>query len=285
MNASVAETPYTLRHLEQMLGLGRSVISSLIEAGFVTPVRGARNEYRFSFQDVVLLRTAHELRAARIPRRRMLQSLQLLKDQLPDSLPLSGLRITAVGNDVVVREGTAQRDVASGQLLLDFGVSASAGTVAFLQRLPASATTAAEAGEPEPEDGFARGEQLETEGDLAAAEQAYRQVLATDPGHGDAYLNLGALLCEDGRCGEAVTLYDRAIQNCPDNALLHFNRAIALEDQHREREALSSYERTLQLAPDLADAHYNAARLHERLGQAQGALRHFSAYRRLQPAG
>jgi hypothetical protein len=47
-------------------------------------------------------------------------------------------------------------------------------------------------------------------------------------------------------------------------------------------EALGAYNASLQLAPDLADAHYNAARLHEQLGDAKNAVRHFSAYRRLE---
>jgi len=38
----------------------------------------------------------------------------------------------------------------------------------------------------------------------------------------------------------------------------------------------------VELAPDFADAHFNAARLYEQLGRGQLALRHFSAYRRLQ---
>ncbi len=279
MTTTAAVAPYTLRHIEEMLGLGRSVIASLISAGFVSPVRGARNEYRFTFQDVVLLRTAYELRAARIAPRRMLRSLRLLKSKLPAELPLSGLRITAVGNDIAVRDGAAQRDVETGQLLLDFDVAPSAGTVSFLQR-SAGATARRPPGAAQ---WFVRGEQCEEAGDTAAAESAYRQALAAAPDHTNAYLNLGAMLCEAGRCGEAVTLYDQAIRHCPDAPLIHFNRAIALEDQGRDNEALQSYERSLELAPDLADAHYNAARLHEKLGQAQGALRHYSAYRRLQP--
>lgn len=278
MSAAAGDAPYTLRHIEQMLGLGRSTITSLIGAGFVSPVRGARNEFRFSFQDVVLLRTAHDLRAARIPPRRVLRSLQLLREQLPAELPLSGLRITAVGNDVAVRDGDAQRDVVTGQLLLDLEVAPSAGTVALLQRQPKPVPLP----EPDAGDWFARGERLETQGQFDAAEQAYRRALAVDALHADAYLNLGAMLCEDGRHDEAAALYDRAVAHCPSVAPLHFNRAIALEDQQREREALASYERALELAPDLADAHYNAARLYDRLGQAQGALRHFNAYRRLQ---
>ena len=58
---------YTLRGIQSMLGLSRGVIAGLIAAGFVTPSRGTRNEYRFSFQDVVLLRTAHSLQAAQDP--------------------------------------------------------------------------------------------------------------------------------------------------------------------------------------------------------------------------
>ncbi len=38
----------------------------------------------------------------------------------------------------------------------------------------------------------------------------------------------------------------------------------------------------MQLSPKFADAHYNAARLHEQLGHASKAIRHYSEYRRLQ---
>ena len=102
------------------------------------------------------------------------------------------------------------------------------------------------------------------------------------PGHVDAALNLGAMLCESGRAAEAALLYDAAIAASPQAALLHFNRAIALEDLQRDREALQAYRHSLALDPELADAHYNAARLLERMNDAQGALRHYSAYRRLQ---
>jgi len=116
----------------------------------------------------------------------------------------------------------------------------------------------------------------------AAAEAAYRTALAIDPAFADASLNLGALLCEARRYGEAVALYDDAVRLNPGEALLHFNRAIALEDSGRLEAALASYNTSLQLAPDLADAHFNAARLHEQLGDAKKAVRHLSAYRRLQ---
>ncbi|HEY4956878.1 MAG TPA: tetratricopeptide repeat protein, partial [Caldimonas sp.] len=232
-----------------------------------------------------------------------LAALRKLRSTLPAELPLSGLRITAVGNDVTVRDGRSQWHADSGQMVMDFELAPVKGTVAFLQRaaLPqALASAAAEAAArpaavdpaararpyaaPLREDVgavFSRGEALEAS-DRRGAEAAYRRVLALDPDHADAYLNLGALLCEGRRCDEAVVLYDEALRRHPDEALLHFNRAVALEDQGRRDEALASYHASLRLAPDLADAHYNAARLHEQLGDAKKAVRHFSAYRRLQ---
>ncbi|MBS0446053.1 MAG: tetratricopeptide repeat protein [Proteobacteria bacterium] len=263
-----------------MLGLSRSVILGLIGAGFVTPARGPRNEYRFSFRDVVLLRTAHGLRAANIPPRRMLNSLRRLRARLPDEVPLSGLRIQAIGNDVAVRDGDAPWDAGSGQLLMDFEVAtASSGAVAFLSRAPSRPPAAAKTAA----DWFGVGERLDADGDAPGAEAAYRAALALAPDHVYAHVNLGALLCDAGRAAEATALYDVALVRCEESPLLHFNAAIALEDQGRDADALAHYERCYALAPDLADAHYNAARLLEKRGDTQAALRHYSAYRRLQP--
>ena len=278
-----ADSPYTVRSIQEMLGVSRGVITSLIAAGFVAPSRGPRNEYRFTFQDVVLLRTAAELQAAQIAPRRILQALRRLKEKLPAELPLAGLRISAVGNDVTVKEGGSQWQAESGQLVMDFQFAPARGSVTYLQR-PSSAPAAlakARVTADEVDAAFSLGEALEST-DRRAAEAAYRRVLALDPEHADAYLNLGALLCEAKRCKEAVALYDEALRRRPGEALLHFNRAVALEDQGRRVDALAAYNASLQLDPDLADAHYNAALLYERAGRKQDAVRHFAIYRKLE---
>lgn len=262
--------------------MSRSVISGLVASGFVTPSRGKRNEYRFSFQDVVLLRTAHGLQSAHIAPRKILRSLQRLKATLPDELPLSGLRITAVGNEIAVRQGRTQWHADSGQLLMDFEVVPAGETLDFLAKAPAPAVGEPAAAPSEDAEAlFQRGVDLETR-DPATAEAAYRRAIALAPSYVDPYLNLGVMLCDAGRCEDAVSLYQAALHQQPDEALLHFNLAVALEDLDRVHDALSSYARCIQLAPGFADAHYNAARLHERLGHATQAIRHYSAYRRLQ---
>lgn len=280
-----------------MLGISRSAISGLMAAGFVSPGRGRRREYRFTFQDVVMLRTAHSLREAQIPGRKILRSLHRLRESLPAELPLSGLRITAAGNELAVRTGDAQWNVVSGQLLLDFEVRPSGASVTLLSKGQppqpemtalgprASASNAGPtmgaSSSTDPAYWFERGTQLE-DSDRPAAEAAYRKAIESAPAFADAYLNLGCLLCDAHRCDEATKLYQVALKHCPGEPLLHFNLAIALEDQGRPAEALSCYEKCLELSPEFSDAHYNAALLCERLGHASKAIKHFSAVRRLQ---
>ncbi len=282
MNATAIQAPFTLKRVQEMLGLSAATVTKLITAGFVTPVRGQRNEHRFSFQDLMLLRTAHALQQARIPPRKILRSLTRLKADLPAELPLTGLRITAVGADVVVRDRSGQWTADSGQLVLDFEVAEVGGTVSFMAHpTPAVEAPPANAHAPAPAaDWFRQGEALEAT-DRPAAAAAYRRAIEHDPACTAAYLNAGALLCEDGRADEALALYEQALRTLAHEPLIHFNHAIALEDGGRQREALAAYERALALDATLADAHYNAGMLLEALGDAQAAIRHFSAYRRL----
>jgi tetratricopeptide (TPR) repeat protein len=266
-----------MRELQSMLGVSRGIINGLIDARFVTPTRGPRNTLRFTFQDVVLLRTALQLRAANIAPRRIVQALTRLRAELPDELPLSGIRVTAVGNDIAVRTGPAQWDAITGQHLLDFEVAEIKGDVVFLESTPRPKDAARQA-----EEWYDLGGQM-MKSDAKGAEQAYRNAiaLAAEPFYA-AYVDLGALLCEsEGRCGDALRVFDEALALFPDDAVLHFNRAVALEGLDRLDEAERSYERCLELDPSYADAHHNLAILLESLGDKQGLLRHLNAYRRL----
>jgi tetratricopeptide (TPR) repeat protein len=267
-------TSYTVRDVESLLGISRSVIEGLVSAGFVSPTRGKRREYRFSFQDVIILRTAQALSSAKIPARKIVRSLQRLREALPGELPLTGLRIAAVGNEIVVKEGASQWQADSGQLLLDFEVAPAAGSVTFLNRTAAGSEASAE-------HWFAVGCAEEAK-HPAQAEAAYRNAIRVDPGYVDAYVNLGCLLNESGGNEDAVAVYREGLRHAPQAAILQFNLAIALEDLHRVDEALRCYEAALELDQAFADAHYNAARLHQALGHRKEAIRHYSEYRRLQ---
>ncbi len=266
-----------MRELLAMLGVSRGVVSGLVAAGFVTPSRGPRNAWRFTFQDVVLLRTALQLREARIPPRKIIQALSRLRDELPEALPLTGIRISAVGNDVAVRTGPSQWDAVTGQLLLDFEVAEIKGDVVFLDSTPAQKNLAHQS-----EEWYDLGEQLRSS-DANGAERAYRKAIGISPQpFYAAYVDLGALLCElEARCEDALHVFDEALAHFPDDAVLHFNRAIAFEELGRFSDAEESYRRCLALDESYADAHHNLAILLEKRGDPQGLVRHLSAYRRL----
>ena len=94
----------------------------------------------------------------------------------------------------------------------------------------------------------------------------------------EACINLGRLLHELGRLGDAEAVYRQP--KTPD-PLLSFNLAVLLEDLEREAEAIHLYRAALALDPSFADAHFNLARLHERAGRSRDSFRHLLAHRRL----
>jgi tetratricopeptide (TPR) repeat protein len=256
-----------------MLDLPLGEVRRLARAGFVSPRRGPRNELRFSFQDLVLLRAAAGLVQARIPRARVRRALRSLRAQLPEGRPLTTVRVAADGGRVVVQDGGARWHPETGQVLLDFE----------LGELVEKATVLAPARRartPADCDAWYRwGCELE-DVDRREAEDAYRRALALDPDHGAAHLNLGRLVHERDPRG-AEYHYRRALASPAHRAVAAFNLGVALEDQGLVEEALLAYARALEGDRTLADAHFNASRLLERLGRHEDALRHLAEYRRL----
>jgi len=265
---------YGVREVEKLLRLPRSTIRALIEAGFVAPARGPRKAWRFSFQDLIVLRTAQALVAANVPRKRITRSVRELRRHLPESMPLSGLSICAVADRVVVREGASRWQAESGQYLLAFEGDPADGSLSVIER------GRGEPREPSAQDWFEQAAALEAE-DPGAARRAYERAVAAEPELLDAHINLGALLHEAGDLEQAERAYRRAIEACGMDPMLLYNLGVLLEDLHRDEEALQAYQGALQGDPKLADCHYNLALLCERLGRPKEAIRHMAQYRRL----
>jgi tetratricopeptide (TPR) repeat protein len=200
---------YSLREVQRMLGVSRSVVEKLVAAGFVSP-SGERRDWRFTFQDIVMLRTAHALRVAGVSPLKIVRALDHLRNSWGHKGSLTGVRIAAVGDRVAVRdEASRQWDAETGQLLLDFDVKPAAPNIASLQ-----APLANKAREVAT-DLFHRARSLEDE-DIDAAESAYRQALARAPDYTDASLNLGGILVDTERFDDAIAVYRNALRYQPD---------------------------------------------------------------------
>lgn len=268
---------FSVRDVERVLRLPSSTIRGLIKAGFVEPARGARREYRFSFQDLIVLRAARALMDANVSRRKINRALKDLRDSLPEELPLSGLSISAIGDRVVVRDGQAHWQVDDGQYLLGLDVSIDGGVLRVIEHQDAPATPVAEADE---EDWFNKAIELE-ESDPQAALAAYERAVDIDQGDTSAWINWGRLLHERGDRQAAERVYRRALEQGEPDALLHFNFGVLLEDLDRVHDAVAAYQHAVEADPQLADGHFNLARLYEALGKEQHAIRHLGQYRRL----
>jgi len=267
--------PYGVGDVERLLHLSKGTLRALVGAGFVTPARGPRNTWRFSFQDLIVLRTAQALVAANVPQRRITRSLKELRRHLPEAMPLSGLSIGAVGERVVVKEGAARWLADSGQYLLAFEGDPAAGSLNVVdQPRPGDI---AEEDLPTPFEKAVFMEQI----DEAAAIRAYEAIIADDPSHIDARINLGRVLHEAGKYERAEREYREALDVCGDDAVLYFNLAVLLDERSRVRESMQAYEAALRVDPEMADAHYNLSLLYKKIGRARDALRHMGEFRRL----
>jgi tetratricopeptide (TPR) repeat protein len=270
---------YGTTDVARLLGLSTGQVRSLARAGVLSPDRGPRGALRFSFQDLVLLRTAKALAEARLSTRRIRGALRRLIDQLPRGRSLSEVRITAEGDRVVVRDEQTAWQPESGQLLLDFTVAELATRAAPVARRLARDARRAE-GELSANRWLALGIDLEAAAP-ADARDAYRRALELEPAHAMARLNLGRLLQESGRVAEAEAHYRAVLEREGANPTAWFNLGTALEDLGRTGEAIAAYREAIAADAGLADAHFNLARLYERTGRRAGAIRHFRAYRDL----
>ena len=270
---------YSSKDVAKLLSLTPAQVRAFSRDGFLATGRGRGGALQFSFKDLVILRAAKSLVAARIPTRRIRRALKQLRQQLPRGRSLAELRIVAEGDVIVVSDGATAWNAESGQLSIDFAVADLATRAAPIARRAAEAARRAE-GDFDAAGWYDLGLELEAVTPVEARD-AYRRALELDAHHTDARVNLGRLLHEQGLVEEAERHYRLALRDNPAHATAAFNLGIALEDLDRPGDAIEAYRAALAADPRLADAHYNVARLYEQMGKKAAALRHLSIYRRI----
>lgn len=267
-------TGYSVRDVANLLDVPEQRVRAFVRAGIIDPARGSRNEYIFSFQDLVLLRTATELSRAKLSLRQIGAALSRLRAKLPDGRSLTELRIHAAGDEIVVQERSEPPwNPQSGQFHIEFDTRELAAKVAPFTR------TRPDAEERSATEWFELGVELEST-DAAQARAAYENAIRVDPTLCEPRVNLGRLLHEAGMLQEAERQYRDALE-LREHALAAFNLGVLLEDVQRPAEAIQAYARALSADPQLAEAHYNLAQLYEKRGDRMAAIRHFNGYRAL----
>ena len=133
---------------------------------------------------------------------------------------------------------------------------------------------------------FLRGVRLEERpSTVTEAQRVYEALLELDPRHAPACINLGTILYNQREFARAETMYRRATEADPAYALAFFDLGNVLDEMQKLDDAIEAYTRAIALMPGYADAHYNLALALERKGERRRALRHWTAYARLDPEG
>ena len=275
---------YSAREAARLLGLSEAQLRAWVRAGLVAPERGPRGEHRFSFRDLVLLKSAKGLASARVPARRVREALARLGAQLPAGTPISAVQVYAEGEELVARSEEATWAPASGQVLFEFGAPGEGAEIAAftpIHRAPPPGPSEEEMGA---EDWFLLGADLEAVAP-AQARDAYRRALELEPHHADAHFALGRLLAEAGLWSAAVAHHRLAADAQPDDPLITFHLGLALEAVGALEAALTAQSRVVALEPGLRDAHLALARLFHLLGDEEQAARALARHRALDEPG
>src|SRR5689334_2872042 len=91
-------------------------------------------------------------------------------------------------------------------------------------------------------------------GNLAAAEQVYRQILAKFPNHAPTLHYLGVIAFQVRRFDDAIPLLQRAAAILPDAPDVHHNLAMALQEAARIDEAIAEYNKAIAISPRAASS-------------------------------
>jgi tetratricopeptide (TPR) repeat protein len=262
---------YSANDLKRLVDLPATFIRALERDGHVRPQK-ANDSVLYTVRDLLVLRTASALRAARVPDRKISAALTKIREALPRGSSLSELFVATKGAEgVAIRGDTRRPESRSGQYALPLMIDHRSPSATRLKR-----RAAAERRRQDAHQHFERAVALE-DSDAAAARAGYLLALAAHSEHLEARINLGRLLHLNGELAQAEKVYRAAKHS---SALLSFNLATLLEDLGRGDEAAQAYRDALALDPTLHDAHFNLSRLHESADRPREALRHLLAYRR-----
>ena len=234
----------------------------------------------YAFDTLSQLRKLRELAATRISAKSIRRSVEAMGRVAGLAHPLSEALAAPHRARVAFRQGGALVDPLTPQLAFDFDLHAAGANV--LRRLPAQpGVTLVELQEL-----FQRAVRLEERPEtLGEAKAIYEGLLQLAPTHAPSAINLGTICYNERNYARAEKMYRRATEADPEYALAFFDLGNVLDEQTRLPEAIECYERALTLVPQYADAHYNLALAYERVGERRKALRHWTAYTRLDPSG
>ncbi len=276
-------THYSRQDVLRILHLHSRQLASWEREGLL-PVLAEDEGY--SFAHLTRLRALREMRAQRISARSIRVQVEAIERVAGMGNALAETSAVRRGTRLAFRHGGALVDALTQQLTFDFATAKGRPVQMLSTGTHGSRSAASSLAAAALQDRFIRAVQMEeSAATLTQAIALYEQILATKPDHAPACINLGTILYNQRDFVRAEQMYRNATEADPEYALAFFDLGNVLDEMQRLPEAIEAYERAIVLVPQYADAHYNLALAFERLEQLRRALRHWTAYLRLDPIG
>ena len=268
-------SPYRREDVLRILCLPVRQLEMWERAGLIEPAEA------YAFDGLSRLRKLRELAETRISAQSIRRSVDAMRRVAGSANPLAGAVAAPHRTRIVFRQSGALLDPISSQLAFDFDGPARS-NLAVVRGKPADPVVQA----LRLQEIFQRAVRLEERPEtLPEAKALYGELLAMEPHHAPGLINLGTIRYNERDFAGAEFLYRQATEADPEYALAFFDLGNVLDEQMRLNDAVKAYERALALVPQYADAHYNLALAYERLGETRRALRHWTAYTRLDGSG
>ena len=251
---------YTTRDVAEIVGLNTDQVRHYVRRKLVQPTRGERGEYRFSFQDVVLIRTAKGLVDASVTTRKAYRALVKLKAELAQVHSLSAVRIFADGSSIVMRDEQNLWEVETGQSTIDF--SALARGTGLAKQSTKGGPNSTDARQ------YNRLEHLGSDQiELDAADRS--------PGGSN---NWSTERSTETLADNVARIANRHVHDATQSQELDtdewYNLGLDLEEVEPDK-APDAYKQSIRLDPKNADAHVNLGRLYQLSNNLKFAKRHY----------
>jgi tetratricopeptide (TPR) repeat protein len=285
-------TRYSRQDVLRILHLQSRQLVAWERAGLIPSLSGKDKIY--SFEHLTQLRALREMRGKRLSIqsiRRSVEAMQKVSGMRNALMETSAvLRGSGRGVGLAFRMGGALVDPMTRQMAFDFETVHGQGKRASFQSPLAETvqekTMSAAQMVLQVQEMFLKGVQLEEKAaTVQEAARVYETILEMKPDHAPACINLGTIFYNQQKFEKAEEMYRRATEADPQYALAFFDLGNVLDEMQRLDEAIEAYLRAIAIVPQYADAHYNLALAYERQGERRRALRHWTAYVRLDPVG
>jgi tetratricopeptide (TPR) repeat protein len=283
---------YTPAMLAELIGVPVAVVRRWHRRGLIQPVREVRRLPYFDFQEVATARRLAELLAGGVSPAAIERKLTELARYVPDvQRPLAQLSVIVRGSRLLLRQGDGLIGP-GGQLFFDFdsfppetGAAPAAEnsaasvphTISLAEALRSSAAPLG------PEELLSLAADLEDEGNLAAAVEAYRAYAAAVGPRGAVCFAMAELLYRLGDVAAARERYYMAIELDEDLVEARANLGCVLAEMGERELAVAALEGALAIHAEYADAHFHLARTLDELHRDDEALNHWREFLRLAP--